>query len=523
MICSKCKETVAGNDRYCPVCGNDLNQQADLDATTLAPELDATVLAAEPDPTVVSAEQVDVPVKPENKEQPPVIENSVSDNKATTLKIGIAVASAVAVIAVVFIVLLGAGKISFNNFEEPKPTVTQENPIIAEPEITEPEIGTISALPVVVGDKSNEKIMLNIKSRNVDNSEFNTFYFAMDYTDDLLPVYVGVQKDDEQYGRIIMHSAYIGNSMYYINNLIMPDKTIKEDNVDGIDEALMYFGIYEKGYLAEKNLKFEYLGKEKLETGNTYIYNVITDELTKKIWIDTETGCWVKVEGVYETSEIIIGDDVKLPEFDFKNAKSSEEFLNLEPDIGTELTIPFITGDVSAKKVMLKTKKFTGMGNCEVNWIAADYTNKEAPKLYFEGKVYFNEGTESTVVDYAYYNDKTYMITDAYPGETYFLEDSTVENQVAFEAIFGIYDEDYMNKVGAKFCYLGKETLLATGEAYVFKDATGDTESLIWIDADTGFWVKATENGQIVLEVTEIITGDDVDLPEMDFANAEAL
>ena len=61
--------------------------------------------------------------------------------------------------------------------------------------------------------------------------------------------------------------------------------------------------------------------------------------------------------------------------------------------------------------------------------------------------------------------------------------------------------------------YIRSESVDSTGDALVFSDGEN---GCIWIDADTGCLIRLENDGKIMYSVSGIITGDSVNLPEID-------
>ena len=73
---------------------------------------------------------------------------------------------------------------------------------------------------------------------------------------------------------------------------------------------------------------------------------------------------------------------------------------------------------------------------------------------------------------------------------------------------------ELLNKNGYEAAkYLRTESVGSTGDALLFSDGEN---GCIWIDADTGCLIRLEDNGKIMYSVSEIITGDSVNLPEID-------
>lgn len=296
MFCSKCGNQVLDNAAVCPSCGNQMNAAP----VVTAPMSQMPVYTA--------------PVAP------------VPQKKNTGMVIGIVVVSIIAVAAIVFAVLFATGTISINKDET---TTVSENENGGKPVIKEPEIGSISDLPVVTGDKLAERIMLKIKSSQMDGGE--AIWFAADYTNQSEPkIYFEMEMDYENGETATAQYAVVPGEYIYCTIDIMPEETYKikinpESDEDPTALYGLFFGRYDKD-----NSKFKYLGKEYVATDSVYVYERISEdgEKTNKMWIDGETGCCVKseVDGkiTFEVSEIITGDDVEFPEFDFENAVPME-------------------------------------------------------------------------------------------------------------------------------------------------------------------------------------------------------
>lgn len=522
MICPKCGSPVTDGLNYCPICGNDM-RASDLDATVMADKSEITNQPAAPiAPPVQTAfvqPQAMQPAPTQQYANPPVAEPKKSKGSGTGLKIGIIASSVIAVAAIVFAVLVGTGTISFKKNETKEKDISTEEKI----EIVEPEIGTVSEIPVITGNKSIKKAMMKIKDSGEEGAPS---YMALDSESYSKPVFIMEMDVDSEYGEVAFQYAVYDGCMYYTSDDFFQGKTIAAKNNSAEDSMLIYFGQYDC-LPKEHDAEFKYLGKEKVTTGDAFMYEYITgeDKYERKFWIDAETGYWVKMQEdgqtVFEVTEIITGDDVKLPEFDFENAIRDEE-----PEVGSVSDIPVVTGDETNEKVMLKLK--TGkMDGGETLWYAADFSDQAAPTFYYE--VYIDSGngqkakTQVAIVPGEY----VYCTSEAMPGGTYKMKNGSEAYESAKEIhglLFGRYDEDYLADNHTKFKYRGKEEL-ATGSAYVYERTSDDTEGInvMWIDEDTGCCVKSEVNGETKLEVAEIITGNRVVFPEFDYANAIAM
>lgn len=536
MLCPKCGSPVLDGEKHCHICGNDVYTD-DLDATVMATDPEATVMASDPEATAMATDSEttvmageheitnhpvlmgEPQVQIESNQLQTVQQNNyapVSDTKpinknGTGLKIGIAVASVIAVVAIVFAVLIGTGTIKFNKDEEETTKVTKTE----EPEIKEPEIGSISDLPVVTGDESVEKAMIKLKE---NKEEGLPVYIAFDNVSYSKPVCFSEISTQTEHGKITVKQAYCDNVTYYRSDDIddiYKGQTIKTNVDTASGTILMCFGQYDN-MPKETVFKFKYLGKEKLETGEAYVYELVyeTNESKDKVYIDAKTGYWVKLEEngkvSMEATEILTGDDVKLPEFDFENA-----LLDIvEPEVGSVSDLPAITGDKSIKKAMLRVKDYGGEER--PTYFALDCTNESKPVIYMG--LMNNTDFGKTEVHYANYDGYTYYRSDL------LMQGATIKGEKGgaggtFE-FFGQYDA----LDGGKFRYLGKDKL-DTGYAYIYEYSySGDNYTTkLWINANTGYVVKMEEDGEVYFEVSEIITGDDVVFPELDFANAMVL
>ena len=296
MFCSKCGNQVPDNAAVCPSCGNQMNA--------------APVVTA----PVQQMPVYTVPVAP------------APQNKNTGMVISIVIVSIIAVAAIVFAVLFATGTISINKDETTK---VSENENGGKPVVKEPEIGSISDLPVVTGDKSVKKVMIKTKTFNIIGSDSGKVeWIAMDYTNQSEPG-IYVEANINSNGTMVVGDyLYQGQWMYMMSNM-EPDTTYKTPMQTGIEDMTstfnMIMGRYEE--TLEKGVKFKYLGKENMSsTGSAYIYEYIVSgsSTVKKVWIDSDTGIMVKIEVDgevhFEAYDIIIGDDVEFPNFDIKNA-----------------------------------------------------------------------------------------------------------------------------------------------------------------------------------------------------------
>ena len=156
----------------------------------------------------------------------------------------------------------------------------------------------------------------------------------------------------------------------------------------------------------------------------------------------------------------------------------------------------------------------------DYNFIAADYTNPSEPIIYFE----MSDG--NVTYTYAIIGDTTYLKSERLPtDETYKSSGDSdfVEMSSTFSMFLGHGDADYVSEIFDGFKYVGKENLPGSGEAFVYEiinNTDNETKVKCWVDVDTGVWVRTESEDENFYEVTEIITGDDVDLPEFDFENA---
>ena len=321
MFCSKCGNQVPDNAAVCPSCGNQMN------SVPVNFESKATVMANSPvesDEPVMTAPMSQMPVY-----TAPVA--PVPQKKNTGMVIGIVVVSIIAVAAIVFAILFATGTISFSKDKDSNTSVG-ENENGGKPVVKEPEIGSISDLPVVTGDKSTNKAMLMVDFGESEN--IVPKWVAADYTNYSNPkIYFEAEMGYGSYSDTIKASYAIVDNAIYMKSELLSNQTYKIRTIYDADESLtgfrMYFGLYDEAFMKEANYRFKYIGKEYSEnTGDAYVYELITDKTEDgditKVWIDADTGYWVKAESdtaiVMEVSQIITGDDVEFPEFDFENA-----------------------------------------------------------------------------------------------------------------------------------------------------------------------------------------------------------
>lgn len=314
MFCSKCGNQVAEGVNVCPVCGNKMGE-----SFTDTPE--------------------SVPANKPN-------------NGGIGLKIGIAVMAVIAVMAIAVAVLFATGTLSFNKDKVNDTSVSGENvPDNTTPQKNEePIVGEIYDLPVVTGDKSVEKIMFkvngniggndnetgktttNIVGIGVDYSNPNK---PLVYTEQISTVKVEGQSDVRTAVCMMpdgeMYLRYLNLDLEEAKDTYKMQFETDEVNMSALNLYNIYFGRYDlcEDFLKKENIKFKYLGKDELATGDAYIYEFnITDDSgekkASKIWIDADTGYMVKNdvngETAMEVTEIITGDSVEFPEFDFENA-----------------------------------------------------------------------------------------------------------------------------------------------------------------------------------------------------------
>ena len=190
-----------------------------------------------------------------------------------------------------------------------------------------------------------------------------------------------------------------------------------------------------------------------------------------------------------------------------------------EPEIGTISDKPVVTADESVDKVMFRLSRFNG--DTKIKWMSVDYADESNPIMYWE--YWSHDGTKYL---YLMTDNIIYAKTDSYmDGKTMKIEENvSTEDVFSYGGMYyGRYDEDFLNENKFKFEYLGKEETDSFGEVYVYKmmSELGDGSFIIcWIDADTGYWVRWENDGQVSFEVSEIITGNDIEFPIFDLKNA---
>lgn len=203
---------------------------------------------------------------------------------------------------------------------------------------------------------------------------------------------------------------------------------------------------------------------------------------------------------------------------------SKQEKTN-EPEIGVLYDLPLVTANKSNKKVMLKMCCYHGLEGGEMLWFAQDNSDSDNPIFYFSMALDSDYG-EPVNVENAIVGDYMYTrMEDPDSGYVTYKQpmgSEEYESLAALFTFFGDYEKSILKDYGLKYKYLGKEELL-TGKAYIYECLTesGEVDGKMWIDADTGYWVRLQEDGKTVMEVSEIITDKDVEIPEFDFKNAE--
>ena len=258
MFCSKCGNQVPDNAAVCPSCGNQMN------SVSVNFESKATVMAnspVAPDEPVMTAPMSQMPVY-----TAPVA--PVPQKKNTGMVIGIVVVSIIAVAAIVFAILFATGTISFNKDENSSSVSDDENGDTTP--VKEPEIGSISDLPVVTGDKSVEKVMLKIGFDGgvIDDGELK--WLAFDYSDPTehkaylcmnmtIPEQIWIKKATMLITKDAMFQLYEGDS----NSLTAKVLEFEEDDQNAVELYGAFFGFYNEDFLEECD--FKYLGKESLK------------------------------------------------------------------------------------------------------------------------------------------------------------------------------------------------------------------------------------------------------------------
>lgn len=305
MFCSNCGNQIPDNVSFCTVCGARINYvNANGAVTNQQPYMQAQQEHIQPG----YAQQYNY--APAAEPQPPKKSNA-------GVKVVIAVAAVVAVVAIVFAVLIGTGTISFDKKSDGDDSETGLT-------IKEPEIGSVSDLPCIEGDRTADKIMMKMKTTGTGDGEF--IWVGADYADPSEPkIYYELAMYSEL-GTITMQSVMFGDKSYMMTNF-MPGQTLEGDS-DNL-RINMLFGDYSGEIFSEGKAEFKYLGLEEVTTGTAYVYEftVEGEEGTTKIWIDTDTGYWVKTESDREeeihidVAEIITGDEIEFPEFDYENAQ----------------------------------------------------------------------------------------------------------------------------------------------------------------------------------------------------------
>lgn len=314
MFCPNCGNQVPDNMSFCTVCGSRLN---------------ANAAAVNQQPYMQVQQEYVQPKSVHQYAYAPVAELQPPKKSGVGVKVIIAVATVVAVAAIVFAVLLGTGTISFDKDNGNGTSASEEN----KSTIKEPEIGSVSDLPCVEGDRSADKIMMKMKTTGTGDGEY--LWIGADYTNPSEPKTYFEMAMYSEIGTITMQAVVFADKSYMKTNF-MPGQTLEGDSDFGF--LGMFFGDYSNNYFAENEIEFKYLGTEEVTTGNAYVYELNEAEgYMLKVWIDADTGYWVKTESnqeeelQIEVAEIVTGDEIEFPEFDYENAvkgTKDEDFEN---------------------------------------------------------------------------------------------------------------------------------------------------------------------------------------------------
>lgn len=191
--------------------------------------------------------------------------------------------------------------------------------------------------------------------------------------------------------------------------------------------------------------------------------------------------------------------------------------------------------DESLGKIQLKVDKFDADDEIRLTCVSADFTDLNAPVFYMDMEWVSGElsGMKAVaMIDYGGSTPQTYIkyekVPDAYAekkeefeGTVIKIEDNSFVTQAKAMIMFFNAHEGFelLHKDGYEAAkYVRTENMEATGESLVFSDG-GDGS--VWLDADTGCLVRLEDNGEMKYSVSEIITGDAVELPEIDVLNAK--
>lgn len=209
------------------------------------------------------------------------------------------------------------------------------------------------------------------------------------------------------------------------------------------------------------------------------------------------------------------------------NSKHKElvEVVTGEPEQDEVYDVPVVTADETYMEIWLDSNTTMGFDGGSPKCFAADYSDPSSPVIYM--KLVADDGDFGTVtVWYAVRKGITYFTYDLEPGVTYKTAKGDGDLGDVFDELsmfFGKYEDVEKSKVGGEFKFIGTDDFYATGDAYVYERTYDDRDKetkTVWVDVDTGCWVKIEENGEVVFEASDVYTGYDVEFPEFDFANA---
>lgn len=184
----------------------------------------------------------------------------------------------------------------------------------------------------------------------------------------------------------------------------------------------------------------------------------------------------------------------------------------------------------SLGKIQLKVDKFDSGEEIRLDSVSADFSDLNSPVFYMHMEWVSGElsGMKATaMIDYGGSAPETYIkyekVPDAYADKKEEFEGTVIKNEddsfikqaKSMIMFFNVHEGfELLNKNGYEAAkYLRTESVDSTGDALLFSDGEN---GCIWIDADTGCLIRLEDNGKVRYSVSEIITGDSVNLPEID-------
>jgi|GEM_PF-5168292 len=197
---------------------------------------------------------------------------------------------------------------------------------------------------------------------------------------------------------------------------------------------------------------------------------------------------------------------------------SETEKESLQPDDGSLLNKPAAPDIANAEKIHISAVVYSENSSLRVSF-SVDFSN-DGETVFF---IPADEKAQTADMIYVLSDNGTY---DSYEGgygqffavetdKEYDINNSDIPDNLALP--LALLGESFRSDYDGKYKAAGSETLEGTGDAYVYGiSSQGETET-VWVDADTGIFVKRRNNeGDVFVASVAEINGD-IEIP--DFRN----